>query len=814
MPEYTFIEGLGPDNAISEAIMYYSDDNIDVDKNEIELSDEFLDRWDELKAIENEFWQLRYDMRQYILGTANLAKDFDYHATLAEFEEAEAEYYRGLYKLIRDYENEYAFMKLSGTDQRNLEWILKSYEVSEKTGANVISMDGLRYNANVIQRFLFQSNFTLGLPFIVCFLLIFISIYSGEKETGSLEFLRMQPAKRRSIVISKLVAMMLSGLFYFLILILSMCLIAVFQGIPLDGLKDLYRVFPKDQSVAALTGAQLLGLVFVAFLLILLFFSTLLLMISTRTGKVSLAMATLFILLGLSYAMLEVIPQFRSAYHPLQQLDYLRVLIGKLVKELTGDGSYTDVSLPAEGLKPYLMLFVPSIIFLVVSLHPVIEQRPKKELQRPASSFLGLEMKKTRKAQSYTFYLVGGILILSVFFVFPLTNDAVRIKSELLDEFEIKRTEEFIKYYEVHYEERKKGEVDGGGEAVGIDYETQLEMFEESLADLRSELNARLAKREALTTGDSQTYYENILKLFNTSLTSYEGSGIIGGQPTRFSLDESTAILKQLEENQDPLVPLGGWHEQLQYSARENYASSLDRQMYRGMVQPSHSAVFWPYRLLSRHYMDIILLVAIAVITFAGYTLDKENGNQLEFLMTQPLAKARIHLTKLASGMLMGTVFIVILLVFAALCGLLAEGFGAYQFPIVLYSGNDFSLIPLWQYLLRVLGAILVQAFFLNALMLLISVVTRNRVQLLGFTSLIMIIGLVITELLPSGWARTLSPFNYFQASTLANQAVRYYNDIPQASYLLGLGVLAVFAVIFTLIGIFLISRREIKPVN
>lgn len=73
-------------------------------------------------------------------------------------------------------------------------------------------------------------------------------------------------------------------------------------------------------------------------------------------------------------------------------------------------------------------------------------------------------------------------------------------------------------------------------------------------------------------------------------------------------------------------------------------------------------------------------------------------------------------------------------------------------------------------------------------------------------------IGLAVNSLLPQGWVKTLSSFNYFEASNLANLAVRYYNDIPQASYGLGLTVLGVFALIFTLIGMILTSRQEVKP--
>jgi len=288
-------------------------------------------------------------------------------------------------------------------------------------------------------------------------------------------------------------------------------------------------------------------------------------------------------------------------------------------------------------------------------------------------------------------------------------------------------------------------------------------------------------------------------------------NGIEGGSSTKVSLDETKAILQQASELEDPPLPLASSNG-FAFSAREDYLTRRERDLHRGFTAPSHSAVFWIYRLFTQYRLDIILLLAMAIIAYAGYTLDKESGNQLEFLMTQPLSKSRMHLTKLAAGTLMSGLFAAGILAFAALCGLITEGIGAYRFPIVFYAGQDFTLIPLWQYLLMIVAALIIQAFFLNTLMLLLSVVTRHRIQLLGITALFMGAGIAVNDLLPQGWLKTLSPFNYFEASNLANQAVRYYNDIPQASYGLGLAVLAVCGVIFTLIGMALISRQEVKP--
>lgn len=800
-PEYSFKEDTDPFSNVAMAIAPYRYMTTRSFEEDITLSEEFIARWDSLSELGDRLWDMTRSYSDQIHARSDQPRRYAYPENLSAYEQMYVELNKDLLEFIRDYENEYSFVSLSDADKSYLQWLFASYEQSQESGDHLIGLSNIHYNANLVQRFLFQSRFTLGLPFILCFLLLFMSIYSGEKEQGTLELLHMQPSNHRRIIFAKLSAMMLSGLFYFIILFFFMAMIALFIGLPIDGFTEVYRVFTPDQSLAMYSGGQLLLRVFFAFMLMLLFFSTLLLMISTRTGRISLTMAILFGFLGLNHVLLEVFPALRSAYHPLAQLDYLQILIGKIAYEMAGDGYYQQVVLTAEGMKASLALLIPSFIFLGLSMLPVPEHRSVSSNQRLAKSLLALEMKKIRQSQSFGYYLVGGVLLLGIFFVNPLTNDAERVEAEGLATYHIERQQELIDFFRDQTEDTGSGTKNLRKSAIGFDYRAEMK-----------KLNAMLAKHEAFLAGDSRTYYKNAALLFEIDPITYITDGIVGGEPSNFSSDETKAILLKAAETDDPLIPTGVSGTSLQFSAREDYVSRVDREMAMRDVQPSHSAVFWPYRLLSRHHLDVLLLLAMAVIVFAGYTLDKEEGNQLEFLMTQPVSKARLHLTKLAAGMLMSSLLATALLAFAALCGLVTEGVGAYRFPIVFYAGQDFSLIPLWQYLIRILAALFFQAFFLNALMLLLSVAVRHRVQLLGATALVMGLGMAVNGLLPQGRIKTLSPFNYFKAGNLANQAVRYYNDIPQASYALGLCVLGVCGVIFTLVGIAWISRQEVKP--
>ncbi len=419
-----------------------------------------------------------------------------------------------------------------------------------------------------------------------------------------------------------------------------------------------------------------------------------------------------------------------------------------------------------------------------------------------------MECKKIRLAQSFTFYLASGIILLAILFIFPFIEDGVLRELESLDRNTIESEQRIY--------EAMKG-IMTSDESEGLSsYDDERSAEENSLIDEQLQVfvdryEAALGRFNAFNLGDAKMYYLNTLYIHELKEQRYTDNGFVEGHATEKTHEEMSAILAQAAEADDPLVPFGTIVNPI-YSAREDYRTTLDREWIQRQVPHSHSAVFWPYRLLSRMHFDVFLLLVIALIAFAGYTLDKEDGNQVEFLVTQPLSKVRLHLTKLAAGMTMGTLFVSSLLVFATLCGLVTEGIGAYRFPIVSYTSDNFSLISLWQYLLMIMGALLFQAFFLNSLMLLVSTEVSTRVQLWGATASIMGIGLAVNSLLPQGWVKTLSPFNYFEASNLANLAVRYYNDIPQASYGLGLTVLGVFALIFTLIGMILTSRQEVKP--
>ena len=780
-----------------------------VESDTMRLEQEFTDRWDNLN---DRYWGLRDRAllyRERLQGNTTQRPDYSYPENLSGFEKENYELYRDLLQLLNDF-GVYEFLQPDEQTRGDIEWMLRSYEESQTRDVHLIGNNGIHYNANIAQRFIFQSSEFLGLPFFILFIFFFAGLYAAEHERGTLDLLHMQPTDRTRIFSAKLGVMMFSALLYLLLLLVIQLLVASYIGLPFGGFSELYRVFMSDHSVRWLSGHQLFFRIVVAFPLLTFFFSNLLLYISSRLRNTVLTLAVILFIFGLNYALVKNVPQFQSSFHPIFQLDYLRVLLGKQVHESTGTGMLVSVSKAASGLLPYFSLLIPSVAFFFMTRLPQHEKREKTKEQKTARSFFGLECKKIHLAQSFTFYLVGGIILLAILFIFPVIEDGVLRELESLDRSPVESAQTL---YEAMKGIITNDETDDFSSSDDDRSSEENALIDEQLQIFVDRYEAALGRFNAFRTGDAETYYLNTLYIHELKEIGYSDNGFVAGHATDKTHDEMSAILAQAAETDDPLVPFGAVIYP-NYSAREDYKTSLDRERIQRQAPPSHSAVFWPYRLLSRLHFDVILLLIMALITFIGYTLDKEDGNQIEFLVTQPLSKARLHLTKLAAGMTMGTLLLTCYLAFATLCGLITEGIGAYRFPIVFYAGQDFTLIPLWQYLLMTLGALLSQAFFLNSLMLLLSVAIHKRVTLMGWTAFIMGFGIVGTALLPEGFTKTLSPFNYFEASNLANQAVRYYNDIPDATYGLGLTTLVIFGLLFTLVGVLLVSKREFKSID
>ncbi|WP_185714488.1 hypothetical protein, partial [Bacillus licheniformis] len=91
---------------------------------------------------------------------------------------------------------------------------------------------------------------------------------------------------------------------------------------------------------------------------------------------------------------------------------------------------------------------------------------------------------------------------------------------------------------------------------------------------------------------------------------------------------------------------------------------------------------------------------------------------------------------------------------------LLRNPFGAIQVEVM----KTISLLPLWHYLLRVFLVIVAECFFLSSLSTFLSIFVKEKNRLLAGLALVVGGGVFLSNYLPQGILRLLSPFHYLQA--------------------------------------------------
>lgn len=91
------------------------------------------------------------------------------------------------------------------------------------------------------------------------------------------------------------------------------------------------------------------------------------------------------------------------------------------------------------------------------------------------------------------------------------------------------------------------------------------------------------------------------------------------------------------------------------------------------------------YRLLNYYRLDIILIVVVLLVAGAGYTVEYQNGNHLDWLYTMPQSRRKILNEKLIAGATKALGIISLFLLITLIIGLILGGWGQGETPIIRY---------------------------------------------------------------------------------------------------------------------------------
>lgn len=774
------------------------------------LNPELEKEWNALRETMHDLMGRRYDWSQG-----------DPVPTEENFQQYEEE----ALAFIRAYD---AFLKkhhliFSKESHEGLRWALFEAERADMFGSYSTSSEIAGYTNTSLRLLLFNSRRLFGFPFFAFFLFLFAGIFSKEREQGSMEFIETQPTERWKVLGAKLGALWFSTLLYFVAVFVIWHLLCRWKGVPFGGTREIFRVFGRGNAFSYVLGGDLLRTILMAYLSMVLFFSALLLFVNTRTESTLGTLSIFVAVFALGYAVTEHVERLQSHWNPIYLSDFFQGLTGRMIFRSSSFGEVAYQIHHAAGIQPYAVYALLSVPLMLRSLKP----KPRTEedssekggKEKIASvSLLAFEWKKIVGIRPFKFLVSSALFFVFLLFVFLFFRNE-EMRDRYVHPFkELRRYQYNVKSYEDSLREQRKR---------GLPEES-LVMMVEGVEESKKELEDYKGRLKAYHDGDGAHFYPSLVRELRRMLGDEDKDGRVRAGGTLkhdFFSDatfyESMAVLKKAESmSVKPLFLEWG----MSPSAYEEYVDAAKRRQIVNRHMPvSNSAVFTLYSMFDRKRLDILFLCFVCFLVFAGYTLDKERGRQIELLYTEPVSRCSYHLIKLGVSVLVAAGMLLLVMIALFLFGLLSEGVGAWNFPVVCYENlltnprsvsvqemaQSISLLPMWKYLFRLISVILVQCFFLSALFHIWSIFVRDRVKLMILSAFTLGIGFFLSDKLLKGEWRAISPFFYLEATRVANGSATVFHQLPGETFGLALVSLLWGGFLFTIAGLYFSERHR-----
>lgn len=727
---------------------------------------------------------------------------------------------------IREYD---AFLEkhhlvFSKESHEGLRWALFESERSDMFGSHSTSSEIAGFTNTSLRLLLFNSRRLFGFPFFAFFLFLFVGIFSKEREQGTLEFLQTQPTERWKVPGAKLGVMWFSAAVYFVAVFLVWHFLCWRKGIAFGGGREIFRVFAPNNMFSYVLGGDLLRMTMMAYLSMALFFSAFLLFVNTRTESTMGTLSIFVAVLALGYALTEHVSFLQSSWNPIRLMDFFQGLTGRMVFHPSGFGEVSYRIFPASGMRPYVVYAVTSVPLLLGSLKPRtrVGEAPSEGRRGEKISSVSLfafESKKIVGIRPFKRLVSGGLFFVFLLFVFLFFRNE-KLRHHYLSPDEVLKSYEYsVRSSEDSLKELRKR---------GMPEETLVFMVE-SVEESKKELEDYKGRLKAYHDRDGAHFYPSLAQELRRMLGDEEKDGMLragGVLKEDFYSDatfyESLAVLKQAERiSAEPLfIEMG-----MIPSAYEEFLDASKKRASMSQHTPaSNSGAFTLYWLFARKRLDIMFLFLVCFLVFAGYTLDKERGRQIELLYTEPVSRSRYHLMKIGVSVLVAGGLLLLVTGVAFLFGLCGEGIGEWNFPVVCYeqlvknprslsvqeAAQSMSLLPMWKYLFRIFLTMLAQCFFLSALFHSWSIFVRDRVKLMIFSAFTLGVGFLLSDkLLKGGW-RALSPFFHLEANTVANGSSMVAYALPGETFGTALISLVWGGLLFMIAGLRFAERHRV----
>lgn len=272
------------------------------------------------------------------------------------------EYGKEMENIIKDYK-----LSIPKDMQKAIEWnnfedeLMKKYNTALFTGPS--SMHAL----SPFRILIGSSKTIFGVIPIIFFMILTIMMVSKEKLDGSLLLSKTMPVSREKVIFSKLFVILFLALLYSILAIIFSLVLSSLSGYYwLNGHLDIYRVFKASDAKRYYLAFELLIRIVIGFLIMILFFSSIALLISNRIKNYFTSIVILSSLLLIISVLTRTFESFRLFINPIYSLSFKDNILG-FVNFSRGENFNQQSYVYSKDIIYYLNYFLLSIIITLVS---------------------------------------------------------------------------------------------------------------------------------------------------------------------------------------------------------------------------------------------------------------------------------------------------------------------------------------------------------------------------------------------------------------------------------------------------------------
>lgn len=583
---------------------------------------------------------------------------------------------------------------------------------------------------------------------------------------------------------------------------------------------EIYRIF-SDNNLDYTVAYKLLIQIFLASVIMISFFASMIILFSSLFKNRYLPAIIISLLLIIFTIINSNYDTFRNIYNPFYLLNFKNILNGfiNIEKEL----QVTEIHyIKAYGFYPYFIYLALDMFLLSISIYILNRENlylKSRNNSNKIKSIFNFEYFKIVKDRSFLVIFTGIISIFLILFINIYIKN-IKTESILFSKYNTSLMNYYISSNLMPIENELTNHIINRERLIEINgeenYKNEINKLREELKEEQKKIEKYRIEKEYYKNKDGKNFYQLRVNQINDLL---EKSRIVSTVNlknflfTSSSHKETLALYKYMSENNiEPKVlawPVfaSDYEEKTTMNEIDGFDNVFD-----------HSASYIFRKLLKTYPVDLLILFMISFMVLGGYTYDKENGNQIDLINTQPVGKEKIYILKLLSAFIVAVLVLSAIVLFISFLGMITKGIGDLNYPIIYYDellnpksiqmgiSKYFSLIPVWIYNLRVYVMLILQLLFIISIGNLISMFTKNKFNVFFGSLSIIIIGIFASMKLPDN-IRLYLPFNYMNARYIANGAVKIKENIADANFVLIIWVLLISAIFINILGMILSKR-------